>query len=340
MDSRHSKPGENVQRSGASPAGGGERRALALIKAMLPGPPPGEVWMGDDAAVIAVPGPRTGSLLFTIDTVVEGVHADLSLVGLDDLGWRAVTTAVSDIAAMGGSPDRLVVSVAGPPSSDLGTLYTGIAAAAEHCNTAVVGGELSTAPAIVVTVSVIGHVPGGGPAIERRGANPGDLLFVTGALGAAAAGLRILRSGPGDLVSSVVAGLVSAHKRPVARLPEGLAARLAGSTAMIDLSDGTASDVRQLAVASRVGVSLETLPVAEGATAHEALCGGDDYELLFTAFDKEKVRNVFEAAGLRPPLLIGRCTEDSSELLLEGHPMPDCGWEHPWVIPTSTTADR
>jgi thiamine-monophosphate kinase len=102
---------------------------------------------------------------------------------------------------------------------------------------------------------------------------------------------------------------------------------------MIDVSDGMAADVRKLAFASAVGVSLEKIPVAVGASTEEALCGGDDYVLLFAADDADRVRTGFEAAGLRPPVLIGRCTSEPSEFLLEGRPIPECGWEHPWVIP-------
>jgi thiamine-monophosphate kinase len=134
-----------------------------------------------------------GELLLTVDVVVEGVHADLGLVGLDDFGWRAVSTAVSDIAAMGGCADHLLVSIAAPPSTDLALLYTGIIDASSHHGVSVVGGDLSTAKKIAVTVAVAGHMPEGEKPVLRSGATPGDAIVVTGPLGAAGAGLRILK---------------------------------------------------------------------------------------------------------------------------------------------------
>jgi thiamine-monophosphate kinase len=290
------------------------------------------VWIGDDTAVVI---PAAGGLLVSVDAAVEGVHADLALVGLDDLGWRAVSTAVSDIAAMGGCADRLVVAVAAPPSLDLELLYSGITAAALHHGAAVVGGDLSTATQIVVTVTVLGHVPGGGPPVLRSGAEAGDALVVTGPLGAAAAGLRILRdeSPSPSTDSASVRALTGAHRRPVARLAEGEVARASGATAMIDLSDGIASDVRRLAIASQVGARLHGLPVAAGATEREALCGGDDYELLFSVADAESAIKAFETARLRTPVVVGVCTTDPSELRLGDRPLPECGWEHPFELP-------
>jgi thiamine-monophosphate kinase len=322
---------------------------LEAIRAALPAAPAGEVWIGDDTAVVA---PPPGPLLMTVDTAVEGVHADLSLVGLDDLGWRAVTTAVSDVAAMGGRPDWLLVSVAAPPSTDIEALYRGIAGAADLLGVAVVGGDLSTAAQVMVAVTVGGHVRDGGSPVLRSGAAAGDSLIVTGPLGAAAAGLRLLQNRGSDNPGSddtdfddtdfddtdfddtdfddTVAGLIAAHTRPVARLAEGEVARLSGATAMIDLSDGIASDVRRIAEESGVGVRISSVPVAAGATEDEAVCGGDDYELLFAASDDRAVMRAFETAGLRRPWVIGECTADPAELSFAGRPLKDCGWEHPF----------
>ena len=134
---------------------------------------------------------------------IAGVHADLALMGLDDLGWRAVAAAVSDIAAMGGRPTHVLVAVAGPPSTDLDPSTRGWpqAAAAHGCH--VVGGDLSNAAEVVVVVTVTGVVGEGPGPVLRSGARRGDHLFVTGPLGASAAGLRtlraatVLRAGPG-----------------------------------------------------------------------------------------------------------------------------------------------
>ena len=275
----------------------------------------------------APPGP----LLATADAVVAGVHVDLALVGVDDVGWKALAVNVSDVAAMGGRPLHALVTVAGPLGDvNVDALYEGLLAAAEVFDCPIVGGDLSAAPTLVVAVAVTGTLDGGQPVL-RSGASPGDLLFVTGPLGSSAAGLALLRAGQ----AGEAPDLALAHRRPRARVAEGRAARAAGATAMIDLSDGLASDVRHLAVASRVGIALERVPVAVGVAramgddgVHAALGGGEDYELLFAAPDAARVELTFSAAGLTLPLLIGRCTGDPTERRLGDGELPEGGWEH------------
>src|SRR2546423_8514292 len=135
---------------------------------MLRSPPAGETWIGDDAAVVV---PPLGGLLLAADLVVVGVHADLSLVGLDDFGWKALSVNVSDIAAMGGEPTHALVSLAGPAHTDLEALYRGIAEAVDYYGCAVVGGDLSSADQLVVSVAVIGDA-GSRPPVLRSGALP------------------------------------------------------------------------------------------------------------------------------------------------------------------------
>ncbi len=253
--------------------GGGEFAVIEALRRRLPGPPGGEVWIGDDAAVLA---PVDGVLLLTTDLSVAGVHGDLDLIGLDDLGWRAMTAAVSDIAAMGGRAHRAVVGVAGPPSTDVALLYEGIGACAEVHGCPVVGGDLSGATEVVVAVAVTGHVPGRPGPVPRAGARPGDSLFVTGPLGSAAAGLRSLRrrhqassrrrGAHPTLAAATSDDVEGAHCRPRARLAEGEVARLAGASAMIDVSDGLLAELGHLADASGVGFRLDAVPVAPGAT--------------------------------------------------------------------------
>jgi thiamine-monophosphate kinase len=289
---------------------------------MLPGPPAGETWIGDDAAVVASP---PESLLLAADLVVAGVHADLDLVGVDDMGWKAMSANVSDLAAMAGRPCQALVSVAGPGSTDLDSLVSGVAEAADHYRCAVVGGDLANAGVLVVSVAIIGTTAGK-PAVLRSGARSGDSLFVTGPLGASAAGLEALRSGrAGDAPA-----LAAAHRRPEARVEEGQAARAGGATAMIDLSDGLAIDLDRVAAASGVGVALTAVPVAEGATLEHALGGGEDYELAFSAADADAVAASFGAARLRPPVRIGSCTADPTERRLDDRRLEPTGWEHDW----------
>jgi thiamine-monophosphate kinase len=269
------------------------------------------VWIGDDAAVLR---PPDGPLLLAADALVEGLHWDPAVTGPDDAGWKALAVNVSDLAAMGGRPLRCVVTVAVPDgrAGDLDRLYDGLEAAAKALDCPIVGGDLTGGPALVVTVAVTGTVDG--RPVLRSGAGPGDVLLVTGPLGAASAALREGRPGP----------------RLAPRVAEGTAARLGGATAMLDLSDGLLLDVRRLAGASGVGVVVDDVPVAEGATRDDALGGGDDYELLLAAPSEVDVRAAFEAARLAPPVLIGRCTADPAERRLGDGPLPEGGWEHDW----------
>ncbi len=290
---------------------------------------PGELWAGDDAAVVR---PPAGPLLLASDVVVAGVHFDLSLVGVDDVGWKALAVNVSDLAAMGCRPTHALVSLTGPLAEvDVELLFDGLCLAADIYGCPIVGGDLSAGPCLVVAVAVAGDGAGPGEPVRRSGARPGDVLFVTGPLGASAAGLALLRAGRAGEAPE----LVGAHRRPQARLAEGMAARAAGATAMIDLSDGLAVDVRRLARASGVGVTLDAVPVAPGVELVDgdaealALGGGEDYELLFSAPEPGPVVQAFGAAGLAAPIPIGRCTADPGDRLRDG-PLPDVGWQHSW----------
>ena len=295
----------------------GEFAAIEGIRAQLRHPPHGQVWIGDDAAV--VPSPEGGVLLLAADSVVAGVHADLSLTTIADLGWKAVAACLSDIGAMGGEPRWALVTVAGPVDTRLDSLYSGISEAAEEFGCPVVGGDLSSAPALVVTVAVTGHCAGS--PVRRSGASPGDEVWVTGPLGGSAAGLRVLRAG-GDPAGA----LARSHARPVPRLTEGRAAARAGATAMIDVSDGLAADLGHIAAASGVGISLHEIPAAEGATRQEALCGGEDFELVFCLPPGAGVREAF--GSLRQPVRIGVCTAGHSGVRLAGADLDVKGWEH------------
>jgi thiamine-monophosphate kinase len=291
--------------------------------------PEGQTWVGDDAAV--VPGP-SGALLLAADAVVAGVHADLALVGLDDMGWKALVVNVSDVAAMGGRPTHALATVAGPLDElDVDLLYDGLTAAAEAYDCPVVGGDLATAPTLVVAIAVVGDAgPAQPPPVLRSGARPGDTVFTTGPLGSSAAGLTVLRSDR----AGEAPDLALAHCRPRARLAEAAVARAAGATAMIDVSDGLALDLRRLVDASGVGVVLEHVPVAIGVSRVSddpeavALGGGEDYELVFTATDPDRVDAAFADAGLALPLRIGRCTADPTERRLRDGDLPQLGWVH------------
>ena len=300
----------------------GEFAAIDAIRTLLPGPGgEGEVWIGDDAAV--VPVPPAHRLLLAADTVVAGVHADLSLSGLDDFGWKAMAACLSDIAAMGGNPLWALVTVSGASGDEIRSLYTGVAEASSCYGCAVVGGDLTDGPALVVTVSIVGSCEA--EPVLRSGAHPGDEVWVTGPLGASSAGLRHLRTqAPGNLDRA--AALARSHTRPTPRLAEGRAARLAGATAMIDVSDGLSADLGHVADESGVGISLEFVPVAEGATSDEALSGGEDFELVFCTPPGADVGTAFRS--LRAPVRIGVCSDQHTGLRLAGAEIKPSGWEH------------
>jgi thiamine-monophosphate kinase len=307
----------------------GEDRALASIStafhARLGPAPSGELWIGDDAAIVQ---PPSGRLVLAVDAVAAGVHADLELVSTADLGWKALAVAISDIGAMGARPLHSLVTLCVPPETDIDPLIEGLADAALEWNCPVVGGDLTGAEQIVISVAVTGELEGNRPAVARSGASSGDLVFLSGPVGASAAGLRVLRSGHplGDLD----VGLAAAHRRPRARVAEGRTARSAGATAMIDVSDGLALDCHRLAVASGVGMELDDVPVATGATLDEALGGGEDYELVMAIGPGSAGRllEAFTDAGLRSPILIGRCTATTGQVRLRGQPLPPLGWQH------------
>ena len=306
--------------------------ALAARFASGAGLAPGDLGIGDDAAVVTLTGPDR--VVLATDLVVEGVHVDPSISSPEDIGWKALMVTVSDLAAMGCAPSHVLLSVAAPPGFAVERLGAGVAEAAGAAGCAVVGGDLSSSTRLVVAVVA------GGPAVDeevavltRAGALPGDHLFVTGPLGASAAGLRLLGErtpdaswdGPEDPPSPW-----SAHRRPVARIQEGVTARAAGASACIDVSDGLTADIGHLADQSGVGLDLvvDDAAVADGATRDEALHGGEDYELVIATPDPDGLRAAFARAGLRAPLAIGRCAEEATGRSLDGEPLATGGWRH------------
>lgn len=290
----------------------GERLAEARFS-----DPGDERWFGDDAAVLIPPAGM--DVVLCTDAAVEGVHADMAHLDAFDLGWRAVAATVSDLAAMGADPWRLVLSVSTHAGVEVDGIVAGAVAAAEESSCPIVGGDVTSSATCVVVAAATGLVPTG-MAVGRDGARPGDALFVTGPLGGSAAGLRLLRSGAEGIA-------IERHRRPRPLLLAGRLAREAGATAMIDVSDGLGLDLARLAGASGVGVALESVPVAEGATEVEALGGGEDYELVISTPDPQVLREAFERGGCPAPMEIGVVTSDL-ERTLNGLALDASGFAH------------
>ncbi len=234
---------------------------------------------GDDGAVTVVPSGM--ELVSSIDALVGGVHFPVQ-AGAELIGYRALMVSASDLAAMGAEAGFALVAVSLEQGNAewLGALARGLGRAARDAGLAVAGGNLARGP-LTIAVSVHGFVPEH-RAVLRSGARPGDDVFVTGALGAAAA--AVARGGLAACATeNDLDELSRRYFMPRARIAEGRALREFASSA-IDLSDGLLQDLGHVCTASGVGVELDSarVPVAAGATLDEALSGGDDYELCFT----------------------------------------------------------
>lgn len=253
--------------------------------------------IGDDTAIMKPPPGR--HLLLTTDLLVEDVHFTHSTATYEDIGYKAAVANLSDIAAMGGVPHALAVSIAIPPSAsvaDIDRLYRGLMAACRPHRVSLVGGDTSASRnGLFLSIALTGYVEST-RALRRDGARVGDLVYVTGTLGDSLAGLRLLRARH----KTGIKGrdnryLIARHHRPTPRIRTGrflVARRLA--TAAIDISDGLSGDLRHLCEQSGVGAEIDAtaLPLSRAGQAYAAaaktdpiqlaLCGGEDYELLFT----------------------------------------------------------
>jgi thiamine-monophosphate kinase len=327
----------------------GEFGLIGRIAQRLPAPGAEVVvGIGDDTAALRVSGDRL--LLATCDIQLEGHHFLRDKIAPQQLGRKALAINLSDIASMGGRPRYALVSLGLPKDLAVAwvdALYDGLQEEAARFSTSIVGGNITGSPLILVDITLFGEVEGD-RLLRRSGARVGDRLLVTGTLGASGAGLAWLLEG--DEVRGTrdeVTEVLAAHFTPTPRVPEGRAIGATGAaTAMIDLSDGLASDVAHICELSNVGVRVEAarLPISLATRAIAAalgrdptafaLFGGEDYELLLTA-PAERVGELVAAVGQTgtPLMDIGAIVPSAAGrtlLLDDGRtiPLEPGGWDH------------
>ena len=272
-----------------------EFELIARLVERLPAPGPRvRIPSGDDAAVADHEGP----LVISVDALIEGVHFTLPEFPMRAVGRKALAAALSDLAAMAAVPCEAYVVLGIPEGAEgdgLLELADGLADVAERDGVSVVGGDVSRAPALLLSVTAVGTEAEGSPLLTRAGAAPGEAVVVTGELGGAAAALSLLDPGsahPGAGIDEKLReSLLACQFDPRPRLAAGRILSAAGATAMIDISDGLAADAGHLAESGgvRLELELDRLPLAEGLEAVHgseraarllAAGGGEDYELL------------------------------------------------------------
>jgi thiamine-monophosphate kinase len=297
----------------------GELETIERIRRRVGSPRAGGLLLGigDDCAIFRPRG-APEDLLFSTDMLIEDVHFRRETHRAGDVGWKALARGLSDIAAMGGAPRFCLLSLAMAPWVELRWLdgfYSGLLQLARRTRTPLMGGDLARAEKVMCDIVVCGAVPHG-TALRRDGARAGDAIYVSGSLGGSAMGLS---QGRGNGWRR--------HLRPQPRLALGrfLRARLRATAAM-DLSDGLSLDLHRLCLASGLSAEIEDPPRFPGATREQALHGGEDYELLFTAPARARVPRDFE--GL-PLTCIGVMRQGRPGAIeLDGAPLDPLGYDH------------
>jgi thiamine-monophosphate kinase len=319
-----------------------ELELIAALKGVLRREDPRVIrWIGDDAAVVRA----RGYAVTSVDTMVDGVHFRSSQLSPAEIGHRALAAALSDLGAMGATAGEAYLALGLPAGSELDdtvALIGGAQQLASSCELCIVGGDVTRAPALIVSFTVVGWTDDPGELVGRDGAQVGDLVGVTGTLGGAGAGLSVIE-GSVTLATAQAQALRRAYTLPEPRLATGMALAHAGASAMIDLSDGLATDALHIAQESgvRLELSLPALPLADGVSevaaqlalepAAFAAGAGEDYELCVCA--PEATRATIEAAlaacaGAPPITWIGRVVEGDAAVAFAGAVGPLHGYEH------------
>jgi thiamine-monophosphate kinase len=304
--------------------------------------------VGDDAAVLDVGNPAE-VLLATCDAQVAGIHFDLATTTPQQIGRRAMAVNISDIAAMGGAPRFALISLLLPLDLALETLegiYAGLEEEAARFGVALVGGNITRADMLALDITLLGMAVRD-RLLRRDTAKAGDALLVTGTLGAAAAGLRVMQHPAlaARVAAEVAAPLLAAQRTPTPRIAAGQWLAAQGVVAGLDLSDGLAADLAHLCVASGVGAEIDVaaLPMlpatrvladAAGVDARDlALYGGEDYELLIAAPPALATRIIADAHGAIgiPVTMIGHILAEPGLFRRDAAtrlPLEPRGWDH------------
>ena len=272
--------------------------------------------IGDDCAIYRPRG-SSEDLVFTTDLLIEDVHFRRHTHRAEDVGWKCLARGLSDIAAMGAEPRFCLLSLAVAEWAGdkwVEGFYRGLLRLARRENTALAGGDLARSAKVTCDIVVCGAVPRG-DALRRAGARAGDIIYVSGALGGSALGLA---SGSGKAWKR--------HVRPAPRLALGRFLReKLRATAAMDLSDGLSLDLHRMCEASGLRAEIAAPPVYPGATIEQALHGGEDYELLFTAPPRVKVPADFMGV---PLTRIGVMRRGKPGVTLDAVPLAALGWDH------------
>lgn len=307
----------------------GEFELIEQMTGKLIMPPAVSIGPGDDAAVFLV----NGSAVTTVDMHVEGVHFRRDWSSATQIGRKVVAASVADLEAMGARPVAMVVAFGAPtdlPSEWVRDFTAGLLEEAQAAGIALVGGDISRAPQVVIAITAFGQTEGVAP-VTRGGARPGDLVAVCGRLGWAAAGLAALARGFRSPRAAV-----DAHRLPQVPYGQGRRAADAGATAMIDISDGLLADLGHVATASQASIDLEstTLPVPDPVNAVAAAIGRPALEFILTGGEDHALVATFPPGDVPQDwLVIGRVLEageDGPRVTVDGekYEAESLGWRH------------
>ncbi|WP_433826976.1 thiamine-phosphate kinase [Actinoplanes sp. CA-015351] len=305
---------------------GGEFGLIGRIVSRLGSGPATILGPGDDAAIVRAPD---GRVVASTDVLVDGRHFRRDWCGPEDIGHRAAAANLADIAAMGAVPTALLVALCVPPGVDtewIESLADGLSAEAAVVGASVVGGDTSSSPTLTIAVTALGDLGGAAP-VRRDGAQPGDILALSGRIGYAAAGLTVLSRG-----FRTPKKLVEAYRRPDIRYAAGPEAAALGATSMIDISDGLLQDLGHIASSSLVAIDIdpEAFDVPDQMRDAAKALGVDPYQWVLAGGDDHPLAATFPPeVSLPPEWQVVGTVHDGSGVTVDRKPWSGgLGWDH------------